>query len=146
MFATGTGLSAETVGLNDKGNDIRSFPSLGGGVKVVGSDGNGNERIVYVPARRFYYTNAQREITNFLYDATYVKMREIRLGFTAPQHLAQKIKAKGANLSFFVTNPWLIYADSKDFGIDPSELETPWNEGGQLSQTRQVGASLKLTF
>ena len=85
-------------------------------------------------------------ISNFLYDATYVKMREIRLGFTAPQSLAQKIKAKGANLSFFVSNPWLIYAESKDFGIDPSELEETWNEGGQLSQTRQVGFSLKLTF
>ena len=146
MFNTGTGLAAETVGVNDKGNDIRSFPTLGGGVKVVGSDGNGNERIVYVNARRYYYTNAQRDISNFLYDATYVKMREIRIGFTAPQTLAQKIKAKGANLSFFVSNPWLIYADSKDFGIDPSELEDTWNEGGQLSQTRQVGFSLKLTF
>lgn len=146
MFATGTGLAAETVGLNDKGNDIRSFPSLGGGIKVVGSDGNGNERIVYVNARRYYYTNAQRDISNFLYDATYVKMREIRLGLTAPAQLAQKIKAKGAHLSFFVSNPWLIYAESKDFGIDPSELETTWNEGGQLSQTRQIGASLKLTF
>lgn len=146
MFNTGTGLSAETVGLNDKGNDIRSFPSLGGGVKMVGSDGNGNERIVYVPARSYYYSIAQRDISNFLYDATYVKMREIRLGFTAPQNIAQKIMAKGANLSFFVSNPWLIYAESKEFGIDPSELEESWNEGGQLSQTRQVGFSLKLTF
>jgi len=153
MFNLGTGLSAETVGINDKGNDIRSFPSLGGGVKMVGSDGNGNERIVYVSARRYYYTNLQRDISNFLYDATYVKMREIRLGFTAPQSLAQKIKAKGANFSVFVSNPWLIYAESKDFGIDPSEiegrtdrLEVGWQEGGQLSQTRQVGFSLKLTF
>ena len=146
MFNLGTGLSQETIGTNDKGKSWRDFPSLGGGYKMEGSDGNGNDRVVYIPARRYFYSNLQRDVTNFLYDASYVKLREIRLGFTLPANIASKIKAKTVNLSTFVTNPWLIYAESKEFGIDPSELETSWSEGGQLTQTRQFGATLKFIF
>lgn len=152
MFNLGTGLSQETVGLNDKGNDWRSFPSEGGGYKMEGVNSAGADVSYYIPARRYFYTILQRDINNFMYDASYVKMREIRLGFNMPTNAAQLVRAKSVNFSTFVTNPWLIYAKSKSFGIDPSELEgdfnnsIPWTEGGQLGQTRQVGASLKFTF
>ncbi|KIC92417.1 SusC/RagA family TonB-linked outer membrane protein [Flavihumibacter sp. ZG627] len=146
MFLEGTGLAAETVGVNDKGNDIRSFPSLGGGVRVDGSDGNGGDRTVYVPARRHYYTNLQRDANSFVYDASYVKLREVRLGYNLPSNITKKVMVKDANFSVFVSNAWLIYAETKDLGIDPSELESSWTEGGQLTATRQIGASLKLTF
>lgn len=145
-YLEGAGLAAETVGVNDKGNDIRMYPSLGGGVRMDGSDGNGADRTVYIPARNYYYTAAQRDTRNFVYDASYVKLREVRLGYNFPASVANKLYAKNANFSVFVSNAWLIYAESKDLGIDPSELEASWTEGGQLSSTRQIGAALKLTF
>jgi TonB-linked SusC/RagA family outer membrane protein len=146
QYNVGSGLSPETVGLNDKGNSIRDYPSAGGGYKMVGSDGNGNERIVYIPARRHFYTNLQRETENFLFDASYIKMRDIRLGYTFPLGIAKSIKAKSIYLSLFCTNPWLIYAESKEAGLDPSELEATWSEGGQLGQTRQFGFNVKFIF
>lgn len=146
MFVMGTGLAKETVGVNDLGNDIRSFPSLGGGVRWDGSDGNGGDRTVYVPARRHYYTNLQRDAGNFIFDASYVKLREVRLGYNLNQDFAKRLYMKDASFSVFVSNAWLIWAETKDLGIDPSELESSWTEGGQLSSTRQVGATLKLTF
>lgn len=145
-YNVGAGLAAETVGTNDKGYSWRDYPSIGGGYKMVGSDGNGNERTVYIPARRYFYTNMQRETSNYLYDASYIKLRDIRVGYAFPRKVAESIKAKGIYLSLFVTNPWLIYSDAKEFGIDPSELEGTWSESGQLSQTRQFGFNVKFNF
>jgi hypothetical protein len=41
-------------------------------------------------------------------------------------------------------NPWLIYSKVK--GVDPSQLQTSFYEGGQLPNTRNLGVNLKLTF
>ncbi|MCG2614004.1 SusC/RagA family TonB-linked outer membrane protein [Terrimonas sp. NA20] len=145
-YNMGAGLSPETIGINDKGFSWRDYPSIGGGYKVEGSDGNGNARTVYVPARTQFYTNMQRNTENYLFDADYIKIRDIRLGYTFPKSVAQAIKAKNIYLALFVTNPWLISAPAKAAGVDPSELEGSWSESGQLSQTRQFGFNVKFNF
>jgi hypothetical protein len=38
----------------------------------------------------------------------------------------------------------LIYSNVE--GIDPSELEVYWHEGGQLPSTRSLGINAKITF
>ena len=45
-----------------------------------------------------------------------------------------------------VQNAWLIWATTKKWGVDPSELETFYREGGQLSSTRQFGINLRASF
>ena len=35
---------------------------------------------------------------------------------------------------------------TKQYGVDPSELEVFWREGGQLSATRQIGFNLRASF
>ena len=155
-FNSGTGLSEETVGINDKGFDWRDYPGTytlaggntgNGGIRVPGvfADGTPNNR--YIPARSFWYTARQRDASNYLLDASYIKLREVRLGYSIPQSLLSKTKlAKSANLGVILSNAWLIWANSKKYGVDPSELETFWREGGQLSQTRQIGFNLRVGF
>ncbi|WP_411273305.1 SusC/RagA family TonB-linked outer membrane protein [Daejeonella sp.] len=143
MYGDGTGLTAATVKNNDKGNPERMFPSLGGGVHITGVTPSGAPVDTYIAARRNYYTNGQRDTRNYLIDASYLKLREVRLGYTIPRSLLGNLKVKSVNIGAMVNNAWLISAPAKEFGFDPSELEVFWREGGQLSSTRTFGLNLR---
>lgn len=155
-FNSGTGLSEETVGVNDKGFDWRDYPGTytlaggntgNGGIRIPGIFANGTENNRYIPARSYWYTARQRDARNVLLDASYIKLREVRLGYSFPQEWVKKTKiAKTINLGFIVQNAWLIWATTKEYGVDPSELEVFWREGGQLSATRQIGFNLRAGF
>ena len=96
---------------------------------------------------QLWYTARQRDASNVLLDASYIKLREVRLGYNFPASMLKKVPfAKTANLGFIVQNAWLIWATTKQWGIDPSELEVFYREGGQLSSTRQLGVNLRVTF
>ncbi|HEU5291453.1 MAG TPA: SusC/RagA family TonB-linked outer membrane protein [Cyclobacteriaceae bacterium] len=147
LYNVGAGLSKATTGVNDLGNDIRDFPAAGGGVRIDGVYGAGETPLtVYVPARRYFYTNLQRDSRNFILDASYVKLREVRFGYTIPSSLTSKLGISKANVGILINNAWLIAAPAKEWGIDPSEIENYWYEGGQLSSSRTIGFNIKLTF
>jgi hypothetical protein len=155
-FNVGAGLSEETVGVNDKGYDWREFPGAytlaggntgNGGYRVPGVFANGTPNNRYIAARSYFYTAFQKDAKNHLLDASYLKLREVRLGYTVPQAIVKKVGAvKSLNIGAVVSNAWLIWANAKKYGVDPSELEVFYREGGQLSQTRQVGFNIRATF
>jgi TonB-linked SusC/RagA family outer membrane protein len=141
----GSGLAEETAGLNDKGIPKRDPVSAGGGILIPGVfESNGQPNNVYIDPQDYYegyipYTWAEQT-----YDATYVKLREVSLGYNLPMKFVSKLKAQRASLSLVARNPWLIY--TKIPGIDPSESAGNWIEGGQLPGTRTLGLNLKITF
>ncbi|WP_276484947.1 SusC/RagA family TonB-linked outer membrane protein [Paraflavitalea pollutisoli] len=157
-FNTGAGLSEETVGLNDKGHDWRDYPGSwtfangntgSGGILIPGvfNDGKGTVNNRYVAARAYWYTARQMDARNVLLDASYIKLREVRFGYSLPVSVLRHLKvAKSVNLGIIVQNAWLIWANTKKYGVDPSELEVFYREGGQLSATRQIGANLRVSF
>lgn len=156
MYGLGTGLHENTVGVNDKGVDWRQFPSAGGGIlipgvyapgtKIGGNDVSGQPNATYIPARTYFYTSLQRNnIDAHVIDASYLKLREVRLGYDLPATWLTK-GMSNANLGVMVSNAWLISAPGKEFGVDPSELENTWYEGGQLPSTRTIGANLRVRF
>ena len=155
-FNVGAGLSQETVGLNDKGYDWRDYPGAytlaggntgNGGYRVPGVFANGTPNNRYIAARSYFYTAFQKDAKNHLLDASYLKLREVRLGYTIPQAIVKKVGGvKSLNIGAVVNNAWLIWANAKQYGVDPSELEVFYREGGQLSQTRQVGFNIRATF
>lgn len=159
-FNTGAGLSQETVGVNDKGYDWRDYPGAyttaggntgNGGIRIPGIFANGalagKENNRYISARAYWYTARQRDAGNVLLDASYIKLREIRFGYTIPASALKSIPfVKSANIGFMVQNAWLIWATTKKWGVDPSELENFYREGGQLSSTRQFGFNLRASF
>jgi TonB-linked SusC/RagA family outer membrane protein len=155
-FNTGAGLSKETVGVNDKGHDWRDYPGAytlaggntgNGGIRIPGVFANGNENNRYISARAYWYTARQRDARNVLLDASYVKLREVRFGYTIPSRVLGNVKfAKSANIGVIVQNAWLIWATTKKYGVDPSELEVFYREGGQLSATRQIGGNIRVNF
>ena len=141
-----SGLTARTAALNDKGNSIRDAVEDGGGVHVVGVDANGNDYDTYMAAKDYFGQFYSSKISEkSVYDLTYVKMRELSLGYNIP---VQKMKVgkyiKGANVSFIGRNIWLMYAKTKDF--DPSEISGTQGEDGQFPGTRSYGLNLKVNL
>ncbi|MBO9660706.1 MAG: hypothetical protein J7527_17925, partial [Chitinophagaceae bacterium] len=147
MWGSYSGLTARTVGLNDKGNPIRDAVANGGGIRVIGVDDNKNPVDVYVEAQDYFHSMVENNVFDeFIYDLTFVKMREVSLGYRLP---VQKWGFTGkwlqnATLSMIARNPWMIYRKAKDF--DPSEISSVFGENGQFPGTRSLGINLKLGF
>jgi TonB-linked SusC/RagA family outer membrane protein len=146
MWGSYSGLLARTATLNDKGNSIRDAVIDGGGVKVTGVDETGKPVTHYVEAQAYFHSLVERNIfDDFIYDLTFVKLRELSFGYRIPVN-KMKIGKHITNATFSVVsrNPWLIYAKTKDF--DPSEINSVFGEDGQLPGTRSFGVNLKIGF
>lgn len=152
MFNAYSGLSDETVGLNDKGNPMRDAVADGGGLKFDAVFEDGSPNNVYLEADAYWKSLFARH-ERWIYDATYVKLREVRFGYSLPSSLLSNLFIKRASVSFVANNLWLIHSDAK--GIDPSEISGDsedarnngsWVEGGNLPPTRTLGFDIKLGF
>lgn len=146
MYGSYSGLLARTATINDRGRSIRDRPEDGGGVKVTGVDENGKPVTHYVGAQDYFHALVDRNIfDDFIYDLTFVKLRELSLGYKIP---VNKLKVgrfmQNATFSIVARNPWLIFAKTNDF--DPSEINSVFGEDGQLPGTRSIGVNLKIGF
>ena len=147
MWGSFSGLTARTAVLNDKGNPIRDPVTTGGGVHVFGVDQtSGKDADVYVEAQDYFHGLVNRNVYNqFIYDLTFVKLRELSIGYKIPVSKFGVGKyLRNATFSIVARNPWLIYAKTKDF--DPSEITAIYGEDGQFPGTRSLGFNLKLGF
>ena len=153
MFGYGSGLLAETAGYNDKGNPVRSSVESGGGVRVDGvvdnGDGTYTPKTVYMDANTYYQSYYQNAWENFVYKASYLKMRELSVRYDVPTAWLAKHNwgVKAASLSFVASNPWLIYSAVPN--LDPSEIggvTYSYMEGGQAPSTKSFGFTVNLTF
>ena len=146
MWGAGSGLSARTAELNDKGVNVREPISKGGGVRVDGVDKDGNAVVAYMNAYQYYHELSNIDLDEWIYDRTYVKMRELSLSYDFPKNLLKKagIGLNDASISFVANNPWLIYSACPN--VDPSESGSNYVEGGQAAATRSFGFTVKLGF
>lgn len=146
MWGSFSGLTAQTATYNDKGNPVRDAVADGGGVHVFGVNASGAPVNYYVDAQTYYHNlYYNKTFDPFIYDLTFVKMREVALGYNIP---VKKLKLgkfiQNANIAIVARNPLLIYATSKDF--DPSEISATAGETGQYPGTRGFGFNLRVGF
>lgn len=142
-----SGLTERTVALNDKGNPTRDRVADGGGVHVVGVDDQGKPVDYYVEAQSYFHQFRERNISEAsVYDMTFVKLREVSLGYRIPIGKIGNVSRWLQNATFSVVarNYWLIYAKNRDF--DPSELSDQFGEDGQFPGSRSIGFNLRLGF
>jgi TonB-linked SusC/RagA family outer membrane protein len=144
MFAAGSGLLDETAGLNDKGKPKRDAPGDGGGIRLPGVKEDGTPNDIYVDAQTLYETKFSSLWENWVFDRSYVKLREVSAGYTLPQRWFQGSPFRNVSINVVSQNPWLIYTAKP--GIDPSQLENSWYEGGQLPGTRNVGLNVRFSL
>ncbi len=146
MWGSYSGLTARTAGVNDKGNPVRDAVANGGGVHVSGVDATGKPVDYYVEAQTYFHQSWDRKVFDeYIYDLSFIKMREVSLGYRIPlKKLNFSKHIQNAQISLVARNPLLIYATTKDF--DPSEIDAVYGETGQLPGTRGIGFNLKVGF
>jgi hypothetical protein len=152
MLAVKTGMAEETAILNDRGKNVRDAVADGGGVKVTGIVASTKQEITtYVDARTYFRTNLGTHVyEEWLYDASYIKLREVRLGYTFGKRVMSKLPFSSMNIAFIARNPAMIWQKAPK-GLDPSELSAgansiSWLETGALNTVRSFGVNLNINF
>ncbi|EIJ40150.1 TonB-linked outer membrane protein, SusC/RagA family [Galbibacter orientalis DSM 19592] len=152
MLAVRTGQDALTVATNDNGMNVRDPLDQGGGVKVTGiSASTGEDVTAYVDARSYYRNTLGRRIyEEWLYDASYVKLRELRVQYNLGKNIMDKLPFETMSFALIARNPIMIWQEAPK-GINPSEISTgaqsiSWYESGQLPSVRSYGINLNVTF
>jgi len=149
LWGMGSGTLKETTGNNDRGVPMRDPVEKGGGVHLTGVDKDGNPMDGYIDAQTYYQDLYPQVWAPSVYDATYVKLREVSLSYQLPKKLINKtnIGLTDARISFVAQNPWLIYCGTPN--IDTSETggaTMNYIEGGQSISTRSYGITVSLRF
>jgi len=152
MLAHKTGLAPATAAMNDRGANVRDPLSQGGGVKVEGIRASNGEAVsTYVDARSYFNGILGDDIyEEWVTDASYIKLSEVRLGYSFKSKTLQSLPVKSAKISVYAQNPVMIWQAAPK-GLDPSALSSgsqdlTWTETGQLNTVRTLGMNLSLTF
>jgi hypothetical protein len=130
-YGLATGLYPETVFTNDLGNPVRNTLANGGGFIRPGVTADGAVNTKRVSASNYgafgYSINPDAA---FIYDASYVKLREARLGYSLPASLLSKMgPVKDVTFELIGRNLWIIhknlpYADPEE-GLSSGTIQGP---------------------
>lgn len=148
-YGQATGVYPESVVVNDKGNPSRSPVAEGGGVIMPGVLADGSVNTIRVENDYGTFGYAQNPAAAFVYDASYIKLREANIVYSLPSSIVRKLGGvKGVDLSVFGRNLWIIqkyvpYADPEE-NLSSGNLQG--NQSGAYPTTRSIGFNIKLLF
>lgn len=115
------------------------------GIMVEGVTESGSKNEEVVSAEKYYhriYSIAEANV----YDASYVKLREVALSYRLPRLWTQKLHLQEASVTLTGRNLWTIYKSVPN--IDPESALTTGNAQGveaySLPTTRSFGVNLSL--
>jgi TonB-linked SusC/RagA family outer membrane protein len=132
-YGLATGLYPETAGLNARGVRSRDAVSAGGGVLLEGVAPDGKPNAVYASNSNYGLLGYERQPNRaFVYDASFVKLREAVLTYSLPRSVLGK-SFKGVDLSLVGRNLLIIHKNLPY--ADPEEIISSGNLQGM-----QVGA------
>jgi TonB-linked SusC/RagA family outer membrane protein len=151
-YGLATGLYPETAGLNDLGNPVRNKLADGGGIILPGvtADGKANTKRVDISQLFGAYGYYRNPAAAFVYDASFVKLRELTLTYSLPKSVLNSIGGyfKGVDFTVFGRNLFILHKNLPY--SDPEDLLSSGNiqgyQSGAYPTTRVVGANLKFTF
>lgn len=148
-YGLATGIYPESVGLNDLGNPSRDPVSAGGGVIMPGVKADGKPNDIRVENDFGTYGYARNPAAQFVYDASYVKLREANITYSLPGTVIDRIKfVKGIDISLIGRNLWIIHKNLPY--ADPEENLSAGNaqgyQSGAYPTVRQIGANLRVKF
>ncbi|HEX7846275.1 MAG TPA: SusC/RagA family TonB-linked outer membrane protein, partial [Chitinophagaceae bacterium] len=109
---------------------------------------NGTKNTKYVTPQNYEY--ARPNYAEFvMFDASYVKLREVTAGYTFTAKQLKKMPFKSARISLAGRNLWIIHRNTPQ-GIDPEATSTSGNgqgiENGSLPPNSIYGVNVRLTF
>jgi TonB-linked SusC/RagA family outer membrane protein len=111
----------------------------------VTADGKPNEKIL--PAQQYYKSFRTIDEAN-IFDASYVKLREVKLSYNLPSKWIKSLSLQGVSVSLVGRNLWIIHRNVED--IDPEVAFNTGNGQGLESlsnpTTRSYGLNLNVKF
>jgi TonB-linked SusC/RagA family outer membrane protein len=150
-YGLATGLYPETVSNNDLGNPVRNSIADGGGHIFPGVTADGRPNTNRIDVSSFYgaFGYVNNPSAAFIYDASYVKLREASLTWSFPDKLIKKLNPlKAVNLSLIGRNLWVIHKNLPY--ADPEETTSSGNiqgmQTGAYPVVRNVGINLNVRF
>lgn len=154
-YGYGTGLYPDSVGLNDLGNPIRNKIDNGGGVILPG--------VMVDPANpNNYIPNTQRldkslssqvietdpPVAAFVYDASYVKLREVSVSYRLPSKMFNNQFIQGITVSLVGNNLWIIHKNlpysDPEAGLSSGNVQG--YQSGPMPATRNFSFNVKVNF
>jgi len=120
------------------------------GIQVSGVDPEGQPLNMVVPMEDVssWWGQYARASNYFVYDASFVKLRQVVFGYTLPQKWVTGTPFTYVNLSFVGRNLWVIYKNVDN--IDPESNYSNVNAQGLdyfgMPQTRSYGFNLRVRF
>ena len=159
-YGLATGLAAETAGNNDLGNPSRNTLATGGGIIQPGVKADGTPNTTRVNNADYgVYGYVRNPNSGFVYDASFVKLREVSLTYSLPSALLSKLAVKGVDFSIVGRNLWIIHknlpdADPEDVATGGGGLASGGSNGlagqgfqsGSYPAMRTIGANIRLSF
>ncbi|MEN8704066.1 MAG: SusC/RagA family TonB-linked outer membrane protein [Polaribacter sp.] len=136
-----SGMHPETVAFNGE-DDTRANGMVLPGVKA---DGSPND--IRIDPQTYYQTYWRRAAPN-VYDASFVKFRDIRLSYNVDAKLLAKLPFNSLNVSVFGRNLGILYSEVPF--IDPQVITGAGNaqglENAQIPATSSFGINLSAKF
>jgi len=152
-YGYATGLYDFTAGLNDLGNPVRNPVTTGndsGGVILPGVQADGTPNTVRASATTYENPWGYEKNPNaaHVYDASYVKLRELSLTYKLGEKTLQKLPFTNASFSIIGRNLWIIHKNlpysDPEAGLSSGNVQG--YQSGAYPTIREIGASLKLQF
>lgn len=149
-YGLATGLYQETATINDLGNESRLPISEGGGFINPGVYADGTPNTTRVTNAE-YGSYGYRRLPNaaFVYDAGYIKLREVIIGYSLPKTFVTKLgPVKGVDISLIGRNLWIIHKNLPN--ADPEDGVSFGNvqgyQVGSYPSVRNYTFNLKVRF
>jgi hypothetical protein len=156
FYGMATGLYPETDFINDLGNPVRNSLADGGGMILDGVVNTGTaeapvweantKRVAGDDYRPLGYATQPNKA--FVYDASYVKLREVVLTYSLPDKVLSKTAIKGLSFSLVGSNLWIIMKNLPY--ADPESSQSSGNvqgwQSGVMPSTRNIGLTVNLQF
>jgi hypothetical protein len=158
-YGEATGQYPNSAGLNARGVASRLPVGEGGGVLLDGVQADGSPNTVYGENLDGYGQTPFGYVANgeagaphkwYVYDGSYVKLREVALTFSLPQGILERMAPfKGVDLSLIGRNLWIIdknmeYSDPEE-GLSSGNANQGY-QSGAYPMVRTYGFNVKLTF
>jgi TonB-linked SusC/RagA family outer membrane protein len=138
------GRDAEHGGLSYVGSNNQSYTD---GIIFNGVNANGSKNTQIISAESYYKAVSDVDEAS-VFDASFVKLREIKIGYALPSKWTQSFGISSATISLLGRNLWIIHKNVPH--IDPESAYNTGNVQGveslQLPTTRSYGFNIGINF
>lgn len=149
-YGYATGLYDFTAGNNELGNPVRNSNATGGGIILPGVQADGTPNTVRAAANTYAnpWGYARAAQSQHVYDASFVKLREVSLSYVFPKKIVNKFSIDNLSMSFFGRNLWIIHKNTPysdpEAGLGAGNVQG--YQSGAYPAVKEIGASLKFEF